>query len=217
MSDKIRNFREDRLANILDDKTAILSNFKAKIVLHILPIISFTPAKRYNISEIYSDPNKIKPIYGFVSDKRYNIDGILTYHSDKQGRIDSYTQLFKNGIIEAVDGSLLSNGKIIPHDAYEIKLVKTLKTYLHTLESLGVVPPIFIFLALHGVKGYKMDYKKPSKEIDRYVLLIPEVSVKSYDECAEDILRPCFDAIWSACGFPRSPSYDDNGKWLRGI
>ncbi len=50
--------------------------------------------------------------------------------------------------------------------------------------------------------------------IDRDILLLPEIVIESYDVIAEDILRPCFDSIWNACGFPRSPNYDDTGEWV---
>ncbi len=49
-------------------------------------------------------------------------------------------------------------------------------------------------------------------EIDRDILLLPEVIIENYDTTPEDVLKPCFDAMWNACGFPRSPNYDDAGK-----
>jgi len=216
ITDRIRKFRESRLANIRANETPIPFYLKAKTVLHLLPIISFTPALRYDISKIASNPEKIKPIRVPISDTRYNIDGFLTCCLS----IGSYTQLFRNGIIEAVDESMLKVEKIIPYIDFEKNLIDALNTYLHALESLGVVPPVFLFLALLGVKGYTMDYKKPSirkvQKIDRDVLLIPEVLIESYNVCAEDVLRSCFDSIWNACGYPRSFNYDGNGKWVWG-
>ena len=26
------------------------------------------------------------------------------------------------------------------------------------------------------------------------------------------VLKPCFDSIWNACGYPRSMNYDEEGK-----
>ena len=222
ITDRIRKFRENRIANIFSNETPVLFYCKAKIVLHLLPIISFTPAQIYDISEIASNPAKIKPIYSSISDKRYNIDGFLTYSSDVQGKIHSYTQLFRNGIIEAVDGlrsQEYDDKKSIPSIAYEKNLVDALKNYLLTLESLSVVPPIFIFLTLLGVKGFSMLYKKMHlfgkvKTINRDILLVPEVLVKSYNVDAKYVLKPCFDSVWNARGYARSFNYDDSGKWV---
>ena len=49
--------------------------------------------------------------------------------------------------------------------------------------------------------------------IDRDVLLLPEVIVESYGVKAEDVLKPCFDSIWNACGFPGDLYYNDAGEW----
>jgi hypothetical protein len=68
------------------------------------------------------------------------------------------------------------------------------------------------------VKGYSMIYRRyvtrESASIDRDVLFLPEVVVESYDVKAESILKPIFDSVWNACGFPRSLHYDKNGDWI---
>ena len=51
-------------------------------------------------------------------------------------------------------------------------------------------------------------------KIDREILLLPETIVESYETKAEKILRPCFDSIWNACGFPKSLNYNDAGDWV---
>ena len=83
--------------------------------------------------------------------------------------------------------------------------------------------PIFIFLTLIGVKGYSMPFSKKygrGNLIDRYVLLLPEVVVENYssvedrDYIAKNVIRPIFDSIWNACGFPCSLNYDGEGNWV---
>jgi hypothetical protein len=49
--------------------------------------------------------------------------------------------------------------------------------------------------------------------IDRDILLLPEVIVEKYDDEASQVLRPCFYAIWNACGFKKSFNYNDNDEW----
>ena len=48
----------------------------------------------------------------------------------------------------------------------------------------------------------------------RDILLLPEIVIEDYEVSAKDILRPCFDSIWNACGFPRSLNYNDAGEWV---
>jgi len=221
-TERIRNFRLDRASNILANETPVPFYDSAKIVLHLIPIISFNPAQSYDIDKIASRPEIMPPIYQHGWDNRYNLDGFLTYSKDQEGKVYSYVQLFRNGIIEAVDGGLLEprEGKlVIPSTRYEQELIRALMNYLSILKTLNVELPIFIFLDLLGGKGYSMPISErylwvyKSSTIDRDILLLPELIIESYDVSAEKVLKHSFDSIWNACGFPRSLNYNDDGEW----
>ena len=225
ITERIRKFREDRLAKIIANETPVPFCDNAKIVLHLIPIISFNPAQRYDIGKITSNPGSMLPI-GFQSggfSYRYNLDGFLTYLKDQYGKSSSYVQLFRSGIIEAVEGWWLrherSDGKKLLYGDDEKELIKSFTEYLLVLKTLSVELPVFVFLTLLGVKGYSMavdtwpGLRAEVHIIDRDILELPEVIVENYDEAAEKILKPCFDSIWNACGFPRSFNYNDAGEW----
>jgi len=224
ITERIRRFREDRISKIFANETPVPFYDTAKIALHLIPIISFNPAQIYEISKIASRPEELRPIYLSGLNHRYNFDGFLTYSSLIEGKSHSYVQLFKNGIIEAVDGYLLDPSHhderlLIPSVAYEKELIKSLPDYLSILKTLNVELPIFIFLSLLGVKGYLMafdqwEFQDEVHTIDRDALLLPEIVIESYEVSAKDILRPCFDSIWNACGFPRTLNYNDAGEWV---
>jgi len=222
MTERIRSFRQDRISKIFANETPVLFCDGAKIVLHLIPIVTFSPAQSYDLDKISSHPEKLEPIYCRGWNHRHNLDGFLTYSRGEGGKSYSYVQLFRNGIIEAVEGLLLEpyKGKlVIPSFAYEEELINSLRGYLSVLETLNVEPPIFIFLTLLGVKGYSMGVDPlrfrhaETNTIDRDILLLPEVVVQDYRDRAEDILKPCFDSIWNACGFSRSFNYNDAGEW----
>ena len=164
------------------------------------------------------------PIYCSGWNNRYNLEGFLTFSGGREEESHSYVQLFRNGIIEAVEGLFLEphhKGErlLIPSIAYEKELISSLTDYLSILKTLNVEPPIFIFLTLLGVKGYSMAVDRwkyrisESHTIDRDILLLPEIMIEGYEDTAEKVLRPAFDSIWNACGFPRSFNYNDNGEW----
>jgi hypothetical protein len=218
-TERIRRFREDRISKIFANETPCPFYDTSKIVLHLIPIISFNPAQSYEISKIASHPEKMRPIDCSSWDYRYNFDGFLTYSGGENS--DSYVQLFKNGIIEAVEGSILKlhgEEKRIPSALYERELIKSLPDYLSILKTLNVELPIFIFLTLVGVRGYSMgvDIMKIDEvhTIDRDILLLPEIVIESYDVIAKDVLKTCFDSIWNACGFPKSLNYNNAGEWV---
>ena len=223
VTERIRKFREDRISKIFANETPVLFYDAAKIVLHLIPITSFNPAQSYDIGKIASNPGKMMPMSCYGCNHRYNLDGFLTCSGGREEKSHSYVQLFKNGIIEAVEGSLLEPHKgelLIPSVAYERELIKSLPDYLSVLKTLNVELPVFIFLTLLGVKGYSMTDDKMGVginevlTIDRDVLLLPEIVIESYEVIAKDVLRPCFDSIWNACGFHRSLNYDNTGEWV---
>ena len=219
--ERVRRFNIDRASKIIANDTPVPVYGTPKTALHLIPVISFNPAQRYDISKIASHPSEMPPIYCNGWSNRYNLDGFLTYCGRKDGEPASYVQLYRNGIIEAVDEGLLEpyNGeKRILSGIYEHKLVESLSIYLSILKTLNVEPPIFIFLDLLGVKDYSMAVDSSLRfhdthTIDRNVLLLPETIVESYDDRAEYVLKPCFDSIWNACGFSRSFNYNTDGKW----
>jgi hypothetical protein len=70
-------------------------------------------------------------------------------------------------------------------------------------------------LTLVGVKGFRMSCDSPDLEsylIDRDVLAIPDV-IFTGAQGIPRLLRPCFDAIWNACGLRGSLNYSQSGGW----
>ena len=220
LTERIRKFRAERISKIIANETPMPLDEKAKIVLHLIPIISFNPAQKYELTE--EAEKNLSPISCRGWNRRYNFDGFLTYCM-AEGRVYAYTQFFKNGIIEAVESLLLDNkypdGRFyIPSVSFEEALIVSLSNYFTVFKSLNVSLPIFLFLTLLQVKGYSMavapNHWKPRADlIDRDILYVPEEVIEEYDIVSSNILRPCFDSIWNACGFPKSLNYNEDGEW----
>ena len=248
-TEKIRRFRDERIQKVSDYESHLPLDGNAKTVLHLIPTDAFDPGKRYdNIDVIFRDNEALKPMFrvgpyepsmsNFVStiERRYNLDGVKKY-SNFRGRteidtkgmghgIEPYTcvQLSRNGIIESVEQRELNHAgsKTIFSD-YESGLIRSLSNYLDSLKTLGVEPPVFLFLTLLEVRGYRLSHQYQAKrggenlqfglEIDRDKLEIPEKIIENFDERSNHILRPCFDSIWNACGYPKCYNYDEEGNW----
>jgi len=220
LATRIKNFRIDRLSQIVAGETPVPLIKGGKIVLHLIPISAFEIGKKYDLTRISS--LDFSPIYSSGWNHRVNFDGLVTYtYMREEGYAYNYTQLFHNGILEAVDALLLQpreEGKIgIPSVAYELKLVNALNSYLTSYSKLDVDFPIWICLSLIGVKDYIMFVSSrlwlhDVHPIDRNELIIPEIQVEKGDIPSEYILKPAFDSIWNACGYERSFNYN-NGEW----
>jgi len=219
LSTRIRNFRDERLSNIVANLTPVPLLDGGKIVLHLIPVSAFEIGTKYNLADI--NTGSVPPIYASGWNHRYNFDGFISYDSDSDRKIAStYTQVYHNGIIEAVDTRLLrirEDKKGIPSKALEIRIVDSLNKYNALLSHLGVNCPLWICLSLLGVKNYWLwvdnRWLDDAYTIDRDELITPEVQLESFTEDAAQVLRPIFDSIWQACGYKRSFSYDENGNW----
>jgi hypothetical protein len=156
---------------------------------------------------------------------RHNFDGFLTYTwSSQSTSAHSYVQVFRSGSVEVVDASILrlyGDRRIIPSGVFEGELLQALRRYLFAQRQLGVEPPLFVMLSLLGVSGYTMGIKSPPMRwdyvypIDKDALLVPEIVVESFECDPAEAMKPIFDAVWNAAGWPRSMNYDETGKWVR--
>ncbi len=220
VGEKIKQFRERRISDIYANELPIPFYSSPKIVLHIIPFISFEIGQIIDVKKL--SLYDIQPMGSSSFNKRYNIDGLLTYSSFKnKKRSYSYVQLFRNGIIEAVNTEILWFGdgdKIIPIKLIEEELIEKIPTYIGVYNKLGIDVPILLFLTFVDVKDYKFPLGRPfwSKNaypIDRNIILIPEIIIKEYKFDPTQLLRPVFDSIWNACGYERSFNYNKEGVW----
>ncbi|RKY20692.1 MAG: ATP-binding protein [Planctomycetota bacterium] len=222
LTEQISRFKIGRIGEIVADNLPLPFYEGGKFVLHLIPLESFTPNYSINLEIVINDLTKLRPIYSAGWSHRMNLEGILSYSGGRDEKVHSYVQLYRNGIIEAVEGLMLSadrEKKYIPSVAYERELIKSLDEFLSLYRELGINVPIVLFLTLIGVKGYEMAVDRMRfwdkyYKIDRDVLQLPEAIIESYDIESKDILRPTFDLIWNACGFKRSYNFDESGNWI---
>jgi hypothetical protein len=237
IAERIRLFRAERLGKIIASETPIALSETPKVILHLVPFGAFEPAHIFDLSSPGNCggwerlvPMDINPAHAQRLRYRYNLDGILTYIEDRPNHGATYLQLFRNGTIEAVAEStrmaFMEQSKVIDPVRLESTLLDALAKYLGFQKRLGVDLPLFVMLSLLGVSNYcvmpnerdaerleqlNADFAKydPSP-IDRDSLLLPDVMVDSYESDLNVILKPIFDALWNAGGWPRS--YRADGK-----
>ncbi len=218
LGEKINNFRNERIASIVANETSIPLYSSSNIILHIIPISAFALTRKDIDIKTINGGCKISPICSGSYNKRINFDGVFIYSmSMEKGKTDSYVQLYKNGIIEAVESTMLVyTDKNIPI-SYEAYLIRSTKEYIEYLKELDIELPIFIYVTLTGVKGYFIPRSQnifSSNQIIDKEILNPSVMV--LDDINTDIdvlLRPIFDSVWNAAGFTHSLNYNESGRF----
>ncbi len=221
LGERIKNFRLDRISRIISNDVNIPLVESPKIVLHLLPLISFE--KRYRIDLNIDISQNLRPLFDSTSYQRYNLDGLMTYSTIGDFKTaDAYLLLYYNGIIETFNSRVLNvssrDQKAFTVEAIERGLIDELTRLLGELNSLNVNCPIIIMITLLGVKGYLMDssiaFIHANDSIDRDTVFLPEVMLNDYSEKIELVIKPIFDSLWQAFGFSKCRHYNDKGEWM---
>jgi len=215
--DRIKSFKQERLSIIFANDSFIPLFPTAKLIVHIIPLISFEASEVLDISIVRR--KHWTPIYsGSGYNTRINIDGLLSFRAGDNSISSSYVEVFRNGIIEAVESYMLKpddNEKIIHSPDLETYLMQAIAPYLQNMQELEIERPYYIFITLFGVKGYKKHRfgNNYTEAIDRDILYLPEVMVTDEEINIMTLLKPPFDALYNALGLEKNPFYDENGNW----
>jgi len=214
-AERVRDFRAERLSLLLAGDAPIPLMPGLKIVLHLIPFDSITLTKNYDLSQIVTNGLSLPQIKWAVHfpKEHYNFDGYLSYkssHVDNSGKVCSYTQLFRNGVLEAVCvpdyNSSRSNvsGKYFQLD-YETYIPKFVREIFTLYNKMCVSLPIFCQLSLLDSKGYILTDDPYYGDInghpfDRDRLVLPEVMIPEFESDITQEMRTSFDIIRNASG-----------------
>lgn len=224
--DRIEEFRRDRvkLVEIGDLRLFELWGESARIVFHIIPVGSFKYGE-YVIPTI-GEPNLrgLTPLGENGGIRSYDYDGYVTWIKNPGAdTVVSYAQLFSNGRLEFVDCWILrprNSQRLVPGYSFEEILIKKLAQVLTLFETWSVPAPFLVLLSLVNIKGYRIATERMLEgvtyrphPINRENLLIPGVELAEPKVDPARALKPIFDSVWNAAGWPRSQNYDENQNW----
>lgn len=230
LSERLKSFRLERINRLISGNAPVKLSGKHLLVLHVLPAISAradTQIPTSALERVSSGEKAPRPIAASGWGPGFNFDGLLISSSWRNDSSHSYVQVMRNGFVEAAESETLAERevkpggdpkKIIPSIAWEKRIIHALFSYLKTLKELEISPPYVVSLSLLNVRGFMMwvgprYWNDAARFIDRDHLLTNEILIGSTDTAPENVLRPLFDQIWNACGWPKSINYDENGNW----
>jgi hypothetical protein len=186
--------------------------------LHIASLSSLANKVQLSMSNLMYHFEVFEPIHNFGFQGVNNFDGCLNYSFTPDNKMHYYTQIFRNGIIEASNFGYYINekDKTLSANQLEHELKDAAKNYIENLTALNVDFPYFISVSCLNVKGYSIratdtGYLRNSDfpEIFESDLLLPTVFVENIDELFEKF-GICFDALWNSGGYPGSPLNRNN-------
>jgi hypothetical protein len=220
--DQIKALRKNRIEEI-QTSTSLPMDDRTNLILHIIPFESVQEPSDIEIIPLKQRLEQFKPFTpGLSYNTEINYEGVII-HSTRNATI-SYTQVFRNGVIEIVDSRCLQHKspytqqRVWSHLSIEKQLVAYSQSCLDLLKSLDVVPPIAIGLSLLNASDLTIEvgpFSEGSRPFGEQLLSLPEVIVESYEASLGRGLKSAIDRIWNACGYERSIHFDDNGNWVQ--
>lgn len=218
VEDRIREFRRNRIAAITVGETPVPIIDGAKYAVHLVPLSALTSRELIPMPALRKLMGNFEYLGAYGWNQRTNIDGVVLCQLLKEGN-RAYTQVYRNGCVEAVVGYERGDAPFVPAPWQESVTLKYVDLYVRTLFALGVPPPIFVFLSLFNARGYRLYlgermFPDDGDPLDRDALLLPEVSIEEPDFKAGLILKPLFDSMWHAFNCPDgSRNVNAAGDW----
>ncbi len=219
LSEKISAFRTQRIIALESGRSPIPLAPSPKLLVHCIPFASFGNSPTYDVFGVNIEPMYPRGLTGYR--KRINFEGGIV--TDVGTPPLAYTQVYRNGVIEAVRVGVLSTSRdpaVIPSGAYEEAILTYLRDCFRLLRELGCTPPVLIGISLIGVRGSTLSLTLNEHTayggaipIDRDVLELPLVVAEAFDVNPNQLLRPVIDMVWNACGLPASLNFNQNGEW----
>lgn len=218
--ERLKEFRIQRLAELLAGRTPIRTEPAAKVMFHALPLDPVDVWATFLELDVLGQVlNVLPPMGGDTSNYKYNLDGFVVHTTRQDLARQTYVQLFRDGGIEAVAPLNHDPSRGGFHgEQVESMVIQAVTHYQKLWQLLGVTGPMMMALTLVGVHGSKillglnMVGQVNEETFGRDVVSIPEIVVQDPSAPADRSLKPLFDMMWNAGGWPWSPFYAPTGE-----
>jgi len=228
-SQRLRDFRTERISRILTGEGVPALAPGAILVLHLVPSeaalglmqvdpLGYVPSLRHGARYL---PLLLRTPSGSPS---INLDGALfVSHANQGGKVDDYALFFRNGFFEVTHVITTPHqtdtaGRLgLPSRAYEDICIQLVERFRAELRHLGASTEMTAMLTLMHADRVRlglpaMDFSQSGKDglFDRQHVVLPDVQLQADVETAL-ALKPVFDLMGQACGLAGSPYYETDG------
>lgn len=195
------------------------------LVLHLVPLPDFGANRRIEMSAITEQRDAFAPIGASGFSRRVNLDGFCVYRIDGRGQCHGYTQVFRDGSLEATSTSMFpqhEGARMFGSLALPRGIFTALRSYMRGLRALDASPPFLLQISATGVKGVRMavnpmQFGDPPP-FDREIMHLPPSLITEYsaDDNYQSIVAEQMNSLWNAFGFERCFYFDEDGNWIGG-
>jgi hypothetical protein len=220
--EKMRAFRQERICFVCSGvgQRPLIGN--GRLFVHLMPYASFLSTTPIELRAAREHHLAFAPIGSGGHSQGFNLDGFINERGGAEN--SGYTQVFRNGIVEATKAGLVHNHQGVPlisGRSFEKQFFEAVPRYMEGLRMLNVPAPVCVLVTLEGVNGaaYSVpvdSFSDPDAPFDRQEVSLPECIIDEYGDAASysKKLRPIFDALWNASGHERAHWFDADGRWV---
>lgn len=169
---------------------------------------------------MFGKSKDVEPVQ--IGDAVYSVNDRLAYMGDASREQDSYTRLNEYGQFEGAGTSIfLTNHRTgelgMIGDSFEADLIRTVEGALSCLDRMEVSPPVYLYVAVHGVEGVPImssarggPYNGGGFGTGQYAP--PAVEISNLDSDVPELLRDPLNRFWTKARWNHgSPYYDEDG------
>lgn len=183
-------------------------------MMHVIPLV------RDRAAIDVTDENVTRRLIAMGSPRGGNyghcIEGFKVGHHN-QNQEASHAITFRDGTVEFLDQFPFNIEKqFFAYSAFDESAFKLLNGVVGLYREGRLQLPAAVCITLDGVKGYVLPGERwtvRARVEDDEILVEPIVLVDIPPD-VKTVIRPAFDFIWNAFGFPRCIGFDSGGKYI---
>jgi hypothetical protein len=192
------------------------------ICVHVVPSNAISNETVLAVNELNTQPTFLPPFGSIAYKTDFNGDGLLRIDLGRDGKTESYLQVFRNGTLESVNSHMLvGDGRRdgLPGPLFCRRLGMFLENVITFLLAAKVPPPVCILVTLVGLKdapllveahpGYSV------RGFDRDSIKLPEIVLEDFAASPDPkrLLRATLDVLWQHAGLDSCPYFLSDGTW----
>jgi hypothetical protein len=220
--EKARQFRNKRIIDVCNGEGERPLVGEGRLFIHIVPTASFSGMVNLDVEDIHKKHDAFWPLGASGITPRFNFYG---YINERGGKLNyGYTQIFRNGILEATMSSIVRNREdraVIPGLGLEEYIFQRISKYIDGLRDIGVPSPLIVMFSFEGVKGAKYvvvsnPWDDDESPLPDDLIYLPECILEEYGTTLDHhrAVRPAFNALWNTIGYSKSQFFNEEGLWV---
>ena len=232
IADRTREFRASRLARLAAADAPVTLMHNDLLVLHVVPFSAFDRDHPVPMAQLERNYTSFHPIGSRGSQAvKINFDGFLTMsNGNRAANVErAYVQLFRGGIVEAVDGLYVraSGQPLIPAVEVDRSVTGNARRLMQDLAAIGFEPPYAVLVSFLTAEPGQFNFARPGdawydrmgSPTDRQQYAFGEVifdAVPANIQACAVTMRPLLNQIAQSGGTAKSVSFREDGTFVTG-